>query len=392
MENIKKEFEKVVKKIYVRFGFSEEQTESIFSNYEYSFKNISEVESTLKNYFTSMKELGYNKQEACLLVTEYPNAIFYNFQLKGMSDKYKKCLESSKEEESFNFECSSIREILENLEVEQEIMDMAFNDNHKIISMNPKTVSDNIRFYLNCGMTLRELKFCVNNTLQVLEVGEEYYAELLKEIEFFGLNQSGLVKLITKSAHNNKIINTTDFIAMLQVAKTKKLDYKRFGQSILKSIKTENCTKKRFINGYNNLMSLNFSEEQTCNIISDYAYVITMNKNTLEYKKSILENYTHDENTALEVISDFPYYLALSPKKIIDRLDAAFRFGILWFIIKHPKNLIQSGRVTEDRALYLRLHHSYLDEIELAKDVYESEKNFAQKYNKTNEQLKKLMY
>ena len=80
MENIKKEFEKVVKKIYVRFGFSEEQTENIFTNYEYGFKNISEVESTLKNYFTSMKELSYNKQEACLLVTEYPNAIFYNFQ------------------------------------------------------------------------------------------------------------------------------------------------------------------------------------------------------------------------------------------------------------------------------------------------------------------------
>lgn len=375
--------------IYLRFGFKQNQINGLIKNTRSNFNNLDEVETLLAAYFKYMVNLGYDNEQARLLATRYPNIIFYEFSNESLPALCLEYLENNKIE-TLNLNGLNIREVLENLKISKEKIDKVFNDDANIISQDPKTILNNIRFYLNCGMSIKQLRFCASRILDILVLGEEYYSELLAELKIFGIEKSGFISILIKFAKRHKTICVPDFLAMLRMAKSKKVNYEKFGKSLVKCIMIDDCTEENLSKAYDNLRELNFSEEQTCNIISTDLTILSLSKETLEYRKSILESYVDTEEEALSVINEWPNYLSLANENIVNKLDVAFRYGILWFILKHPKHLIQGAELIEDRALYLRLYYPEIDDKEYANDIFYSEANFKRKYNKSNEDIKKL--
>lgn len=379
-----------ITKVYLKFGFKKSQINGVIENTRSNFNNLNETENLLANYYRYMVNLGYDNEQACLLATRYPNIIFYDFSNESLPSLCIEYLESNTKEK-LNPNCLNVREILEDLKISKEKIDKVFNDDAKIISQEPHVILNNIRFYLNCGMSINQLAFCANRVLDFLILGEEYYSGLFAELKEFGIEKKGFVSILIKFADKHKTICVPDFLAFLRVAKSKKVNYIKFGKSLVKCIMIDDCTEENFEKTYENLIELNFSEEQARNIISTDLTILSLSKETLEYRKLILESYVDTEEEALTVINEWPNYLSLGNENIINKLDVIFRYGILWFILKHPKNLIQGSELIEDRALYLRLYYPELDDKEYASDIFACESRFLKKYNKSNEEIKKLL-
>ena len=153
-------------KTYKKYGFSDSEIKEALTATRYPYKRVKEIEAQFDYYFSNMIRLGYKEEEIRALAINYPNAILFRFKMGGLHEKYVKFIENlkeeSKKEEKPHFKCEKVREILENLGVNKKRIDVAFKHNHKIIFMDPKTIKDNIKFYLDCGMTKKKLAFCVS--------------------------------------------------------------------------------------------------------------------------------------------------------------------------------------------------------------------------------------
>lgn len=389
--------------LYNRHDFSNEDIKKMILNRSFPIDKIDMIEPNLENYFKKMSSLGYTKEQSNLLAIFYPNSIFCDFPKGKLHARYIKFLDNLKRENEnsnyANLDCGTVREILELIDIPKDKIDIAFMYNLDIIFMDPKQLLKNIKFYLNCGMKREKLTFCATKMIQMLTYGEEEYKELIDELAFFGIDKLKFTKIIEIYAKRGAHMHVDDFISMLRVAKTKKLDYESFGKNLMKNLSVSKYSEKYFNDTYNNLKDLGFSETQTCYIISKATSVLAVSKELLEYKISILEGYLklfiEDEDKvreeALRIISLWPVYFTLSPENLIDKLNVAHQHGLLLYIFEKPFNLIQSSELTDARGLYLKLYHPELDEKVFASLVYTSDKVFKDRFDISNDEVKKLM-
>lgn len=383
-------------KILIKCNFTNSQIRIFLSNHKRDLSSLDKLQENYEHYHENMIALGYNEYQIHELACKYPKAISFRFTLKKLKQEYADYLSTIPDEEENkiehnHFEFNKIIKLLTDLGVSEKRIDFIFSKNVDTIFKEPKEVEDNIEFYYSLGLTKENLMSLLNHHATILDYGEEDYKESLDKMSLLGFCRHDLGRIILNLAkakrafYNDNLVNFIDWVV------TKPLDYKKVGNRLLKTSSLITLSKESLDNGYKNVMDLGFSELGAGHILSDALSVITMSYENLLYKLSIPTYVGASIKDARLIVYRFPGFFTQSPDSLMSKFKVYSRRGLLNFIIKHPKNVIQNAEITDGRALYLSIYHPEIIEPAYSRMVFTSESTFKKRFGVSGEFTKSLL-
>lgn len=383
-------------KILIKCNFTNSQIRIFLSNHKRDLSSLDKLQENYEYYHENMITLGYNEYQIHELACKYPKAISFRFSLKKLKQEYADYLSTIPDEEENkiehnHFEFNKIIKLLTDLGVSEKRIDFIFSKNVDTIFKEPKEVEDNIEFYYSLGLTKENLVSLLNHHATILDYGEEDYKESLDKMSLLGFCRHDLGRIILNLAKARRAFYNDDLVNFIDWAVTKPLDYEKVGNRLLKTSSLITLSKESLDNGYKNVMDLGFSELGAGHILSDALSVITMSYENLLYKLSIPTYVGASIKDARLIVYRFPGFLTQSPDSLMSKFKVYSRRGLLNFIIRHPKNVIQNAEITDGRALYLSIYHPEISEPAYSRMVFTSESTFKKRFGVSGEFTKSLL-
>lgn len=392
----RKECLESIVKILIKYSFTNSQIRIFLSNHKRKLSSLDKLEEDYEHYHENMITLGYNEYQIHELACKYPKAISFRFSLKKLKQEYSDYLSTIPDEEENiiehnHFEFNKIIKLLTDLGVSEKRIDFIFSKNIDTIFKDPIEVKNNIKFYYSLGLTKENIVLLLNHHATILDYGEEDYKESLDKMSILGFCRSDLGRIIMNLAKTRRAFYNEDFVRFIDWVVTKPFDYEKVGNRILKTSSLITLSKEALDDGFNNIMDLGFSEEEAGHILSNALSAITMSYENLLYKLSVPTYVGVSLKDARLIVYRFPGYLTQSPDSLTKKFNVYSRRGLLNFIIKHPKNLIQNAELTDGRALYLSIYHPEIFEPAYSRMVFTSEYAFKKRFGVNEEFTKSLV-
>lgn len=382
--------EKIVK-VFRELGFNDEQILKLVANKKSYVSRFSTIKESFSYYHAEMLRKNYSEEEIYALATAYPNAMFYRFYRGIMKKEYVTFIENyraNKDQiETSTLDLDGVTKILKSVGISQKKLDDVYTFNSPILWMNVEDLKTNIAYHKSCGITSEQLKLNVNSYPRTLELGESDFPEVLVQMEKYKLNKKDLGRLISTCAKLKIKHNPERLLANLKWAEDKGIDLPKLGKNILKSNIFVVNKSETLENDFNDLVKLGISEDDVRKIVSSTPSTLTMDKNIIAYTMNLLILFGMSEEEMLKVITEYSALFTLSIDNIISKLRVLRDYNLIWFIVKRPKNLIQSAELIEARAEYLRTYYYYSEE-EFARYVFAPEENFIRMFNVNNDDVK----
>lgn len=387
--------EKIVN-TFRNLGFNDEQILKLASNKKSYISRFKEIKTSFAYYYSEMKKRNYTDEEIYALATNYPNAMFYRFYRGIIKKEYVDFIEQLRFSKvpviESKLDLQGVTKVLKSVGISSKKLDDIYTFSCSILWMDINDLKDNIAFHKSCYISDEQLKINVNYYPRTLELGEKELSKLLDEMRKLSLTKKDLGRLISTCARLKIKLNPERFIDNLKWAEEKNLDLLRLGKNILKSnifvINKRSALEKDFLE----LVKLGLSEEEVREIVSSTPSTLTMDKNSIAYIMNLLIIFGLSEEEMKKVIIEYSAIFTLSIDNIIAKLRVLRDYNLMWYIIKKPKNLIQSAELTEARVIFLKSNY-YKDENiqcddEFARYVFAAEVNFRSKFEVDNEDVK----
>lgn len=382
--------EKIVN-VFRDLGFNDEQILKLVANKKRYISRLDSIKDSFYNYHEEMVKRNYSEDEIYALATAYPSAIFCRFYHGILKKDYADFINNYREEKNqiseTKIDLQGVTKVLKSVGLSQKKLDDIYTFNSPLLWMSIEDLEANITFHKSCGISLEQLKLNVNNYPSTLELCENDFIEVLVQMKKFDLGKSDLGRLISTSAKLRAKIYPQKLLDNLKWAENKKLNLKKLGKNILKSNLFIVYSSDALENNYKEIIKLGINEENLKQMISSTPSILTMDKSIFVYIMNLLLLFDMSEEDMLNVITEYSAIFTLSIDNIISKLRVARDYNLIWYIIKNPKNLIQSAKLTEARAEYLSTYY-YYNEEEFARYVFSAEENFVRMFNVDNEHVK----
>lgn len=377
--------------VFRDLGFNDEQILKLVANKKRYISRIDSIKDSFSNYHEEMVKRNYTEDEIYALATNYPSAMFYRFYRGILKKDYADFIDNYREEKNqiseTKIDLQGVTKVLKSVGLSQKKLDDIYTFNSPLLWMSIEDLEANIAFHKSCGISLEQLKINVNNYPSTLELCENDFIEVLEQMKKFDLGKGDLGRLISTCARLRAKIHPQKLLDNLKWAEDKKLNLKKLGKNILKSnlfiVYSSDALEKNF----EEIIKLGINEENLKQMISSTPSILTMDKNIFAYIMNLLLLFDMSEEDMLNVITEYSAIFTLSIDNILSKLRVARDYNLIWYIIKNPKNLIQSAELTEARAEYLSTYY-YYNEEEFARYVFSAEENFIRMFNVDNDYVK----
>lgn len=379
--------------VFRTLGFNDEQILKLVAKKKSYISRFNKINESFAFYYAEMKKRNYTEEEIYALATNYPNAMFYRFYRGIMKKEYVDFIEeyrASKDEKTkSNLDLEGVTKVLKSIGISQKKLDDVYTFSCSVLWMDIKDLKDNITFHKSCGITHEQLRINVNKYPRTLELGEKDCQDLLKEMKKFNLGKNDLGRLISTCAKLKIKLNPERFTENLKWAEDMNLDLIKLGKNILKSnifvINKRSTLEKYFYD----IVKLGLSEDEVRKIVSSTPSTLTMDKGGIAYTMNLLILFGLSEEEMIKVITEYSGIFTLSFDNIIAKLRVLRDYNLMWYIVKKPKNLIQSAELIEARAAHLKAKYDFDDE-EFARYVFQAEENFVRMFKFDNDHVKNI--
>lgn len=380
---------KIVDK-FVRLGFNDEQILDLVSNKKQYIKRIDELESSFAFYKEEMLKRNYSEEEIYALATKYPASMFHRFYKGIMKKEYVEYINQYRLETHDNtstLDLDGVTKVLKAIGMSDKQLDQVYTFKCPILRMSVKALNDNIKYQKSCGITDIQLKNNINSYARILEYGENELEPMLKSMQLCGLDKYALGKLLCTCSKFKLKLNPERFISNLKWAVDKELDLNILGRNILKSNVLVINKPEALDNNFNSIVKLGLSEDNVRKIISATPSTLTMDKNMMAYTMNLLIVFGMTEEEMIKVVTEYSTIFTCSIDNLVAKLRVLRDYNLIWYIVKKPKNLIQSAELIEARAAYLKNYY-YYNEEEFARYVFSAEENFVRMFEIDNYHVK----
>jgi len=383
----------ILESFFSYFNFNDKQIRMLifsFNRYKDNFKTVEEFREYYINYENKMLSLGYSEDMLRNLATYHPKSMFQTFSDGNLEEYYQKYLEQQRLEQKelpLEKRVEENRKTLKKLGLEDEKIAYILRTDLPIGEMQPSALSDNISFYLECGIETEELKKIINNNSSILLYGSREYNILFDYFPFF--KRSDFKDMVINYSKNNTLVQPDVLYKTLKFAVEKRL----YLQKVIKCLKTnmiKNVSKEDLHNAYSNLLELGFSKTQANTCISDNFLILYKQPEKIEYIIFFAARYGVSKESIIAIITGFAAFTDFKDDKIIRKIAVMTRYNLTSYVVGHPKSLIQGVDLIDARATYLRTFYPQINGTEFAKEVFMQESAFMKKYNRENSYLKEL--
>ncbi len=369
-------------------GFTNAQIRKMIVRLKKIRDRLNKVEESYNYYHDQMVKKGYSEYQIKELACRYPRAMFHRFchgKLKSEFEEYVNSLprDGVSVQENNEFDFDGIREILTDLGLKEKRIDYIFSINSEIIFMSKEALEENIKFYHRCGLTDADITNIETMHVMFLERGEDYYKDVLKELLSVGLILEDFGKLQKCTIRERRLVDVKELDRIIKWAAKNKLDLFKFFKGITKSFTIAHLPEEDFDKGFQNLLDLGFAKEEAATIISNSPSILTMSSKNLFDKFMIPIKYGYSVEETKKIIIESKIYLTLGKENLDGKFKIYEKYNLLEYIVRKPKNIIQSADLTSDRAEYLLRYYSSLKEEIYFNMVFTSKAVFEKRFNKS---------
>lgn len=384
----------LVKTLY-DFGFSNAQIRKMIIRLKKISDRLDRVEESYIYYHAQMVKKGYSEYQIKELACRYPRAMFHKFckgKLKSEFEEYANSLprDGVSVEENNEFDFDGIRKILLDLGLEEKRVDYIFSINSEIIFMSKDMLKSNIKFYHNCGLTDADIVKIESKHAMFLERGEDYYKDVLGKLLSIGLTLSDFGKLQKCTVRERRLVDANELDRIINWSIKKDLDLYKFFKGITKTFTIAHIPEEALDKGFQNLLDLGFNEDEAAIIISNAPSTLTMSYANLSNKFQVPIKYGCNLEETKKIVVESKRYFTLSEDNLDSKFKIYRKWGLMQFIVKKPRNIIQSADLTDARAEYLLKYYPSLSEESYYWMVFTSEDIFKKRFKGNNKYVLSL--
>lgn len=377
----------------ISLGFTSFEIQKLiysYNRYKDNFKTLEELKEYYNNYKNNMLKLGYDEKDIRLLASTHPKSIFQKFTNGELEEYYQRYLdikEEKSEELSTEEKKDKNRYILFSVGINPERIDYIFSTNIIISEMDPSTLSDNVKFYISCGIKDSKLNSIVNSNSTALLFGLKEYGIILEEFKFF--TKSDLGEMILYYSSRDTLVQPDSLYKTLKFIKEKKLDIVKTKKWLKKNL-IKNVDKYALEANFDNLIKIGFTSEQANIAVSEFFALLYKPTEKIEYIIEVARMYGINKEDMIGIITGFPTLTDLKEEKMREKIAVMARYNLTEYVKTYPKSLIEGAELIDARAYYLRMFHPGLSYMEFASDIFLAESAFERKYSRPNDYIKEL--
>lgn len=384
----------LIKTLY-DFGFSNAQIRKMIIRLKKISDRLDRVEECYIYYHAQMVKKGYSEYQIKELACRYPRAMFHKFckgKLKSEFEEYANSLprDGVSREENNEFDFDGIREVLFDLGLEEKRINYIFSTNSEIIFMSKDILKSIIEFYHRCDLTDADIVKIESKHAMFLERGEEYYKDVLGVLLSIGLKLSDFGKLQKCTVRECRLVYAEELDRIIKWSMKKNLDLYKFFKGITKTFTIAHLPEEALDKGFQNLLDLGFNEDEAASIISNAPSTLTMSFDNLSSKFRVPLTYGCNLEETKKIVVESKIYFTLSEDNLDSKFKVYEKHDLMKFVIKKPKNIIQSANLTAARAEYLLRFYPSLSKESYCWMVFTSEDIFKNRFKGNNKYVLSL--
>lgn len=249
-------------------------------------------------------------------------------------------------------------------------------------------IKEILDFFINYGMTNNQVIRITNTFPYIFVLGGNNISELIYEYREYGYNDEEIIKIIkgfpkifSYGKENRK--NHINYLSAIGFLKNDIIKLtSAFPQIFSINMNTLN-------NKINYFVQLGFDIPNIIKMVKSSPEILSYNNDTILKKIENLINLGYIKSEAINITIEFPSLLGLNEKTIEEKITFYKSINLEKAFIQKPKYLMQSIALSYARYNYFKNkdHEINMDNFSL---LFLTEKNFYDKYKKTNEELKDI--
>lgn len=373
-------------------NFNDSQIKRMLFRFSQYQEDLSELKESFYHYAEIMKAKGLNEYQTIELAIYRPRLIFRKYSKnKNIRENYLEYVETLPDEENVTIDFESMEhekiiEILTELGLSEHAINNILNYNCEVAYMNPETLRNNIKFYLDNGFSKTKFASMAASKYSLLLHGEDDYKPILNELHKLNVTTEEFLSMI--NTYSRFIDYSLDgLLSTVKWFTSKKFPKEIIKKSLIKVSQVLNASAEHLEEKYTQMNYLGFTEEELNYIISKNISCLTTEIEVLIEKKNKLLEIGFADEEACYIIYVYPDYFSMSINNIEEKLAAMKESNTLRNLLDNPKNLIQSAELTRARYYHFVSESSEILENPYWRILYSGEKLFYRRFKRDNKEI-----